>query len=51
MYNSEAFGDIQGVYINADDMIITASTEKEHDKIIQKVIARANEANVKFNKE
>lgn len=32
-------------------MIIAAATEKEYDEIIQKVMARAKEANVKFNKE
>ena len=49
--NCETFGDIQGIHIIADDMIIAASSEKEHDEILQKVIARANEANVKFNKD
>lgn len=32
-------------------MIIAASTETEHDEILQRVMTRANEANVKFNKE
>ena len=32
-------------------MIIAASTEVEDDEILQKVITRAKEANVKFNKE
>lgn len=32
-------------------MIIAASTEEEHAEIIQTVMARAKEANVKFNKE
>lgn len=32
-------------------MTIAASTEEEHDEIIQTVMARAKEANVKFNKE
>ena len=50
-HNCEAFGDIQGVHITADDMIIAAATVKEHDEILQKVMTRAKEANVKFNKE
>ncbi|KAK7879228.1 hypothetical protein WMY93_033987 [Mugilogobius chulae] len=49
--NCETFGDIAGVHIIADDMIIAASTEKEHDEILDKVMTRAKEANVKFNKE
>lgn len=49
--NCETFGDIEGVHVIADDMIIAAATEKEHNEIIQKVMARAKEANVKFNKE
>ena len=32
-------------------MIIAAATVKEHDEILQKVMTRAKEANVKFNKE
>lgn len=47
--NCETFGDIPGVHIIADDMIITASSEWEHDKILQKVMERAKTAKVKFN--
>lgn len=32
-------------------MIIAAATEKEHDEILHKVMTRAKEANVKFNKD
>lgn len=49
--NCETFGDIPGVYIIADDMIIAASSEQEHDAILQKVMERAKAANVKFNKD
>ena len=49
--NCETFGDIPGVYIIADDMIIAASSEQEHDVILQKVMERAKTANVKFNKD
>lgn len=38
--NCETFGDISGVHVKADGMIIAASTEKEHDKILQKVMMR-----------
>lgn len=49
--NCETFGDIPGVYITADDMIIAASSEQDHDEILQKVMERAKTANVKFNKD
>lgn len=48
--NFETFADIPGVFAKADDMIITAESEREHDKVLQKVMERANSANVKFNK-
>lgn len=44
-------GDILGVHIVADDMIIAAASEQEHDKILHEVMERAKAANVKFNKE
>ena len=47
--NEEAFGDIQGVHVIADDLIITAKDETEHDAIVSKVFARARQQNVKFN--
>lgn len=34
----ETFGDIQGVHIIADDMIIAASSEQERDEILDKVM-------------
>ncbi|KAJ8362544.1 hypothetical protein AAFF_G00369690 [Aldrovandia affinis] len=49
--NSEAFGDIEGVSVIADDMIIAAATKTEHDSILQKVMDRAIQLNVKFNKD
>uniref|UniRef100_A0A8C7ZN50 Gypsy retrotransposon integrase-like protein 1 n=1 Tax=Oryzias sinensis TaxID=183150 RepID=A0A8C7ZN50_9TELE len=49
--NCETFGDIPGVFIIADDMIIAATSEREHDEILQKVMERAKTANVKFNKD
>ncbi len=47
--NCETFGDIQGVHIIADDMIIAASSEQEHDKSLDKVMDRARAAKVRFN--
>ena len=47
--NEEAFGDIQGVHVIADDLIISAKDEAEHDAIISRVLERARQQNVKFN--
>ena len=39
--NEETFGDISGVHVIADDLIIAAATEQEHDAILRKVLDRA----------
>ncbi|KAK7886269.1 hypothetical protein WMY93_025890 [Mugilogobius chulae] len=39
------------VFTGLDDMIIAATSEHEHDEILQKVMERAKAANVKFNKD
>lgn len=49
--NQKNFGDIENVIIYFDDLLITANSKEEHDKILQKVINRAREKVVKFNKE
>ena len=49
--NYQVFGDVPGVHIIADDMIIAAETEDQHDEILRKVMERAKVNNVKFNKE
>ncbi len=49
--NSESFGDIEGVFMVADDMIIAAATKAEHDAILEKVMNRAESLNVKYNKD
>ena len=49
--NIQTFGDIQGVYMIHDDMIIAGADEREHDNILRKVMKRAQEKNIKFNKE
>ncbi len=43
------FGDIDGVHIVADDMIVAAATEQEHDVIVAKIMERAKKYNVNFN--
>jgi len=37
----KAFGDIKGVHVIADDIIIAAATEEEHAQILLKVLKRA----------
>ena len=49
--NIQTFGDIQGLHMIHDDMIIAGADEKEHDKILSKVMKRAQEKNIKFNKD
>ena len=34
----KAFGDIQGVHVIVDDMIMVAANEEEHDQILLKVL-------------
>ncbi|KAL0203677.1 hypothetical protein M9458_001695, partial [Cirrhinus mrigala] len=48
---SESFGDIEGVFMVTDNMIIAAATKAEHDAILEKVMNRAESLNVKFNKD
>ena len=48
--NEETFADIPGVRIIADDMIIAEKDETEHYVIVRKVMQKARERNVKFNK-
>ncbi|GBL76963.1 Transposon Ty3-G Gag-Pol polyprotein [Araneus ventricosus] len=48
--NQENFGDIQGVLIYFDDLLIAANSIKEHDEILAKVVQRAKSLNIKFYK-
>ncbi len=45
----ESFGDIRGVEIIHDDMIIRADDDADHDEIMWNVIVRARERNAKFS--
>ncbi|XP_041439819.1 uncharacterized protein K02A2.6-like [Xenopus laevis] len=49
--NFESFGDIEGVHIIADDMIIASNSKEEHDAILQRVMDRARKLKVKLNKD
>ena len=47
--NEETFSDIQGVNVIADDLIIAARNEIEHDAIMLRVLQRAHRENVVLN--
>ena len=48
---SEIFQDIHGVEVLVDDILIYAPNKEEHDKILEKVLERCRERNVKLNKD
>ena len=45
----QVFGDLKGIFMVADDMLIAAENEEEHDSILRKVLERARTHNIKFN--
>lgn len=49
-YNERNFEDIEGVNVFIDDIIISANSVEEHDRILEKVVERARERNVRFNR-
>lgn len=46
----QTFGDIEGVNIVFDDIIIAASSMADHDKTLRQLLERARTANVRFNR-
>jgi hypothetical protein len=50
-YNTEVFGDIDGVCVYIDDLLISSSCPRQHDRILTQVIERAKKNGIKFNKE
>ena len=44
------FGDISGTLHIFDDIIIGGRDEQEHDLILRKVLTRARERNIRFNR-
>lgn len=48
---TKIFKDIQGVEIYIDDILVYAKTEKEHDERLEKVLKRAKEYCIRFNKQ
>ena len=49
--NETVLGDIDGVYVIADDIIAAAKNEKEHDAIMLSLFNRAKEKGVCFNRD
>jgi len=47
--NEKYFGDIEGVIIYFDDILIAAESIQQHEIIINKVIERARQYNIRFN--
>ena len=45
----QMFGDIPGIHIISNDMLIAGDTEEEHDTAVTKVLERAAENNIKFS--
>lgn len=48
--NFDNFGDIENTLIYFDDILIVGRTKKEHDETLRKVLERAREKKVRFNK-
>ena len=49
--NETVLGDIDGVYVIADDITVAAKNEKEHDAIMFSLLKRAKEKGVCFNRD
>ena len=47
--NEEVFAGIPGVHIVADDIIITAKSNQDHDHILTQVLESAKDRNIVFN--
>jgi hypothetical protein len=50
-WNMQLFGDIPGVYVVFDDIIVAANNEAEHDATLRVVLERARKHDVRFNKD
>ncbi|XP_031355091.1 uncharacterized protein K02A2.6-like [Photinus pyralis] len=47
--NERIFGNLKGVQVYIDDLLIAADSSEEHDRILNSVIIRATAKGVKFN--
>lgn len=45
----ETFGDLDGVGVIADDLVVSGRNEEEHDRNLIELVKRAKERNVRFN--
>ena len=45
------FGDIDGVEVVVNNLLIWTENKEQHDAILRKTIERARERNLKFNKD
>lgn len=48
--NEKYFGDIEGLVIYFDDILVAAESIEQHEMIMSKVIERFRRNNMKFNK-
>ena len=48
-YNARNFAGIDGVIVYFDDILIATETKDKHENIMQQVMQRAKEQNIKFN--
>ena len=48
-HNARNFAGIDGVIVYFDDILVAAETKEKHDDIMQQVMQRAKEQNIKFN--
>ena len=49
--NEATFSDIPGVHVIADDLIIAATSDEQHNEILHKVMRRARSKNIRFNRD
>lgn len=47
--NMQVFGDLEGVHLYFDDIIICGKTEEEHDRNLCRLLEHARKYNIKFN--
>ena len=48
---TDIFGDIEGVEVVVDDLLIWAENDKQHDTILRKTLDRARQRNLKLNRD
>lgn len=51
MKKYETLRDINGIFMIADDMLITGKDKHEHNEILKEVFQKAKQMNIKLNKD